>query len=108
MVSLTYDTTVCNAFHLDFTRRDRAACDSQTRAALDDALDEEIKSQLGPDTIRIQLDGAERLSVQVPTSFSVETCSYRYTFRLANSGRVWVSAILLYEVMWFGAMGSLV
>lgn len=98
-LTLSYDTTVCNAFHLDVARRDQGACRRAmaTRAAFDPALDAEIKQTMSPDTIHVQLDGAERLAVDRPTSFDPVACSTRFSFRLANPGPVFLNASLLYS-----------
>ncbi|BGP43606.1 hypothetical protein JCM10449v2_007647 [Rhodotorula kratochvilovae] len=98
-LSLTYDTSVCNAFDLTISRLDKAHCaELEVTAAPsnDTALVNWIKTRIGPDSFMIQIDGAERVMEDVPSEY-LGGCDYLYRFRLNNAGRVWMNVTLLYE-----------
>ncbi|BGP51700.1 hypothetical protein JCM10450v2_007650 [Rhodotorula kratochvilovae] len=98
-LSLSRDLSTCNSFELVFSRTDLAKCaiaERDTQPSLDDDLNAWIKSRLGPDTIAVQVEGAERQLLDVPSEY-LGNCSYAYRFTLMNPGKVWVSAELLHE-----------
>lgn len=93
-LTLTYDTTVCNAFSLTISRTDKAHCaavEASIEPSADPALSTWIKERLGPDSFIVQVDGAERRMDHTPTRY-VGACEYAFEFRLANAGPVWVNA----------------
>ncbi|TNY20395.1 hypothetical protein DMC30DRAFT_352404 [Rhodotorula diobovata] len=92
-LTLTYDTTVCNAFSLTISRTDKAHCaavEASIEPSADPALSTWIKERLGPDSFIVQVDGAERRMDHTPTRY-VGACEYAFEFRLANAGPVWVN-----------------
>ncbi|GAA5850491.1 hypothetical protein JCM9279_001434 [Rhodotorula babjevae] len=92
-LSLTYDTTVCNAFSLTVSRTDKAHCaavEAAIEPSADAGLSAWIKARLGPDSFIVQVDGAERRMQDSPTRYRGE-CEYEFEFRLANAGPVWVN-----------------
>ncbi|BGP43599.1 hypothetical protein JCM10450v2_007774 [Rhodotorula kratochvilovae] len=98
-LSLTYDTSVCNAFDLTISRLDKAHC-ARVEASVAPSNDTELvdwaKTRLGPDSFMVQVDGAERVMEDVPSEY-LGGCDYLYRFRLNNAGRVWMNVTLLYE-----------
>ena len=77
-LTLTYDTTVCNAFSLTISRTDKAHCaavEASIEPSADPALSTWIKERLGPDSFIVQVDGAERRMDHTPTRY-VGACEY--------------------------------
>ncbi|BGP11400.1 hypothetical protein JCM10049v2_007305 [Rhodotorula toruloides] len=97
-VAVNYDPDACNAFEVSVTRRDSSVCAKTSRIipSEDEELARYIKTSLGPDTLEIRLDGAERVAQQIPTRFDADACSYHYSFRLINSGRVYLNITHLF------------
>ncbi|BGP11399.1 hypothetical protein JCM10049v2_007304 [Rhodotorula toruloides] len=97
-VAVNYDPDACNAFEVSVTRRDSSVCarTSTIIPSKDEELARYIKTSLGPDTLEIRLDGAERVAQQIPTRFDADACSYHYSFRLINSGRVYLNITHLF------------
>lgn len=99
-LSLAHDLSTCNSFELVFSRTDSTKCshaEKHVHPSLDKDLNKWIKSRLGPDTISVQVEGAERQLLDVPSEY-LGNCSYAYRFNLMNSGKAWVTAELLHEV----------
>ncbi|GAA5847371.1 hypothetical protein JCM9279_000260 [Rhodotorula babjevae] len=98
-LTLAYDLSTCNAFEVVISCTDIERC-TRTEYEVEPSLEEElnswIKSRLGPDTFAVQIEGAERQLLDVPTEY-LGNCSYAYRFNLVNAGKVWVTVELLHE-----------
>lgn len=99
-ITVKYALNACNVFTLTLARKDQGVCrraPDLVRASFDADQDRWIKERLGPDTIHIQVDGAERRAVDRPTRFDATACTYDFDFELNNAGPVWLNVTLLYE-----------
>ncbi|GAA5901054.1 hypothetical protein JCM8208_007605 [Rhodotorula glutinis] len=98
-LALARDLSTCNTFEVLISRTDVERCrraEYEIEPSLDEELNQWIKSRLGPDTLAVQLDGAERQLLDVPSEY-LGNCSYAYRFSLVNAGPVWVTVELLHE-----------
>jgi len=99
-LTLIHDLSTCNAFEVVISRTDIERCtrtEYEVEPSLDEELNQWIKSRLGPDTFAVQVEGAERQLLDVPSEY-LANCSYAYRFNLVNAGKVWVTVELLHEV----------
>ncbi|GAA5821007.1 hypothetical protein JCM11251_001917 [Rhodosporidiobolus azoricus] len=102
-LSLSYSTTTCNSFNLLISRTSGASLSrcrqmeqSINPADDDPVLEKWVREKLGPDSFAVQIEGAERLMMDVPSEY-LGDCRYLYRFRLNNAGRVWMNVSLVYE-----------
>ncbi|KAK4047434.1 hypothetical protein OIO90_006179 [Microbotryomycetes sp. JL221] len=65
------------------------------RVSRNKALDHHVKTRVGPDTILLQIDGAQRLAIDNPTLFDQEACTYTFDIQLTNPGMFWVNMTLV-------------
>ncbi|KAI5475962.1 hypothetical protein MNV49_000569 [Pseudohyphozyma bogoriensis] len=98
-ITLAHSRTMCNQFRVTVTRTDPTICHkaADTAVSRDPATQEFITKKLGPDTIQVRVDGAERYMMDTPTEYSIENCSYSYDFRLNAPGAVWLSVMQIFE-----------
>lgn len=54
-----------------------------------------IREKLGPDSFNLQVEGAERVALEIPSDYKGD-CRYLYRFRLNNAGKVWLNASWTY------------
>lgn len=95
-----YDLDVCNAFSLSFVPRDPSECFkslANTQPNVQADLNQRTRSK-GPDTIYVQIDGAERRRTEIPSHFDDSTCTYKFDVRLHNAGPIWLNLTYLYNV----------
>ncbi|GAA6038804.1 hypothetical protein JCM8097_002900 [Rhodosporidiobolus ruineniae] len=99
-LSLSYSTTTCNSFVLLISRTDIARCREMERtvnpASDDPTVESWIRTKMGPDSFNVQLEGAERVAVEIPSEYRGD-CRYLYRFRLNNAGKVWMNVTWTYE-----------
>ncbi|GAA5876312.1 hypothetical protein JCM8547_008882 [Rhodosporidiobolus lusitaniae] len=99
-LSLRHSLTTCNSFDLLISRTSSSRCSEMERstnpADSDPELEKWIRQKMGPDSFNIQIEGAERKVMDIPSEYLGE-CRYLYRFRLNNGGRVWMNATWTYE-----------
>ncbi|GAA5915348.1 hypothetical protein JCM6882_000225, partial [Rhodosporidiobolus microsporus] len=99
-LTLTHSLTTCNSFDLLIARASPSLC-TEMEAAInpaddDPAVEKWVRERLGPDSFAVQVEGAERRMMDVPSEY-LGGCRYLYRFRLNNAGRVWMNVSLVYE-----------
>ncbi|KAM0790486.1 hypothetical protein ACM66B_003361 [Microbotryomycetes sp. NB124-2] len=99
VIEMRADHSRCNSFELSFSRRDKGVCRRamDVKTSRNKALDQHIKNTVGPDTILLQIDGAERLAVDTPTNYDSDACTYTFQVHLNNPGLFWVNMTLTHQ-----------
>jgi hypothetical protein len=101
-ITLCRKPSACNTGSVLIERRDSENCanlEAHSWPSRDHVEAAEIKRQWGPDAFEIQFDGPERLVLARPEYEG--SCSYRYPFRLRNSGPFSVQVYWMYTVRLF-------
>jgi hypothetical protein len=72
----------------------------------DERTREVVKTEIGPDTFSLAIEGAERRLVDGSPTRYLGDCEYEWSISLNSAGLFWLSAELLFEVRFLSFLSS--